>query len=407
MSSNAGTSTGASLSPGGEKTDNPGGFRHIPALDGVRGLAILLVLFCHLFWSNSHTGNRLFDFISALWISSYVGVNLFFALSGFLITGILLDTLEIPHYFKTFYARRVLRIFPLYYGVLLLALLLTRPLHFVWNGWQYFYLTYIANLVFWTRPPLIMQHFNIDHFWSLQVEEQFYLIWPLVIYRVRNLHTLIRVSLIACVAILAIRIGLAVAHPADFYLIFSATFSCADNLLFGCCLCFLLRTTVREKVLAWAPKAFALCLFILIFAGVQHGSLYWYQNGFFIPTVGFSLIGIASATLVAMALRRGSRAEHLFTNGTLRFFGKYSYGIYVFHYPIQGALSAPIRVFVDTRFHSKLMGVLSSAAIIFLASILIALLSYHFYESRFLKLKKYFSYNRSRTKMREPAELQS
>jgi peptidoglycan/LPS O-acetylase OafA/YrhL len=119
--------------------------KHILALDGIRGLAILLVLYHHLFWSNPNSGNRFFDFLNAIRASAFIGVNLFFALSGFLITGILLDTVTSPNFFKTFYARRMLRIFPLYYGVLLGLLLLTRPLHFVWNGWQYFYLTYSAN----------------------------------------------------------------------------------------------------------------------------------------------------------------------------------------------------------------------------------------------------------------------
>src|ERR1700733_8344925 len=94
---------------------NPGGFAHIAALDGVRGLAILLVLYCHLFSANPISGSRIFNFLSELRASSYVGVDLFFALSGFLITGILQDTLHLPDFFKNFYARRTLRIFPLYF----------------------------------------------------------------------------------------------------------------------------------------------------------------------------------------------------------------------------------------------------------------------------------------------------
>ena len=101
---------------------NPGGFAHIPALDGVRGLAILFVLCVHLFSSNTEANGPLFRIIGRITASGYIGVNLFFVLSGFLITGILLDTLDRPSYFKTFYARRILRIFPLYYGVLLLLL---------------------------------------------------------------------------------------------------------------------------------------------------------------------------------------------------------------------------------------------------------------------------------------------
>lgn len=381
-----------------QNADNPGGFVHIPALDGIRGLAILLVLFHHLFWANSNTGSRFFNFVDMLRGSSFVGVNLFFALSGFLITGILIDTLHVPHFFKTFYARRVLRIFPLYYGVLVLLLLFTKPLHLLWNGWQYFFLTYTSNLVLWSRPPLILPHFNINHFWSLQVEEQFYLVWPFVVYRIRNLKTLIRIIIITCIVVLLIRIGLVAARPHlhNIYLPYSPTFSCVDNLLFGCGLCALLRTSVRNRVLKLAPWVFAACALVLLCAAIVNNGLDW-EKSFFIPTLGFSLVGIASASLIAMTLRGGSYTEHFFKNKVLRFFGKYSYGLYVYHYSLSESLTTPIRTFVDANFHSKALGVLVGAIVVTLLSILVALLSYHLFESRFLKLKKYFSYNKRAT----------
>jgi peptidoglycan/LPS O-acetylase OafA/YrhL len=369
---------------------------HILALDGIRGLAILLVLYHHLFWSNPNSGSRIFDFLNAIRASAFVGVNLFFALSGFLITGILLDTVTSPNFFRTFYARRTLRIFPLYYGALLVLFLFTRPLHFVWNGWQYFFLTYTSNLVLWQHAPLILQRISIDHFWSLQVEEQFYLVWPLILYRVRSLRSLIHLSIIACIAVLLLRIVLVAGRPYlhNVYLPYSPTFSCVDNLLFGCCLCALLRTTLRQQVLDFAPRIFALCALLLTGAAILNHGLDW-RTSIFIPTVGFSLIGISSASLIAMSLRPGSRAKQLFRNPILRFFGKYSYGLYVFHYPIHCLLTKPIRVFIDAHFHWKVFGVIAGAIVVFIASTLVALLSYHFFESPFLKLKKYFNYRKS------------
>jgi len=369
---------------------------HILALDGIRGLAILLVLYHHLFWSNPNSGNRIFDFLNAVRASAFVGVNLFFALSGFLITGILLDTVTSPNFFRTFYARRTLRIFPLYYGVLLGLLLLTRPLHFVWNGWQYFFLTYTSNFALWPRGPLILQRISIDHFWSLQVEEQFYLVWPLLLYRVRSLQSLIRLSVIACISVLLIRIVLVAARPylGNVYLPYSPTFSCVDNLLFGCCLCALLRTALRQQVLDFAPRIFALCALMLTGAAILNHGLDW-KTSIFIPTVGFSLIGISCASLIAMSLRPGSRTRQLFNSPILRFFGKYSYGLYVFHYPLGCLLNYPIRVFIDAHFHRKVLGVIAGAIVVFIASTLVALLSYHFYESPFLKLKKHFTYRKS------------
>jgi peptidoglycan/LPS O-acetylase OafA/YrhL len=380
--------------------------KHILALDGIRGFAILLVLYHHLFWSNPNSGNHFFDFLNAIRASAFIGVNLFFALSGFLITGILLDTVTSPNFFKNFYARRMLRIFPLYYGVLLGLLLLTRPLHFVWSGWQYFYLTYSTNFALWPRGPLVLQPFSIDHLWSLQVEEQFYLVWPLILYRVRSLRSLIRISVIACIATLVIRIVLVAERPhlTNVYLPYSFTFSCVDNLLFGCCLCALLRTTLRQKVLHFAPRVFAFCVMLLTVAAIPNRGLDW-KTSIFIPTVGFSLIGISCAALIAMSLEPGSRTKRLFSHPILRFFGKYSYGLYVFHYLLGGLLSQPVRNYVDAHFHSKVLGVIAGAIVVFIATILAALLSYHFYEFPFLKLKKYFTYNKSAAKADRQAAL--
>jgi len=373
---------------------NPGGFAHIPALDGIRGLAILLVLCFHLFTSNPETGHWFFDFANRTILSFYLGVNLFFVLSGFLITGILLNTLHQPHFFKTFYIRRTLRIFPLYYGVLFLLLLLTRPLHFVWSGWQYYYLTYSANLPFWRTQAPFLGPFLINHFWSLQVEEQFYLVWPFLVYRIKRLRSLIRLSLIACLAILLLRIVLVLLRHQlqNVYLPYSPTFSCGDNLLFCCGLCCLLRTSARQRVLDLAPRLFAIGATILVCAGLYYHGL-GFQTNFFMPTFGFTIVGVSCAALIAMALRAKSKTQRIFENKTLRFFGKYSYGLYVFHYCVHGVFSSPIRAFMNEHFHSKALAVLAGACLVMAITLAIALLSYHFYEAPFLKLKKYFSYN--------------
>jgi peptidoglycan/LPS O-acetylase OafA/YrhL len=388
-----------SSQPVSQDRENPGGFTHIPALDGIRGLAILLVLVDHLFWANDHTGHRILDILSAVRASTYCGVNLFFALSGFLITGILFDTLRIPHYFRTFYARRTLRIFPLYYGALLALLLLTRPMHFVWSGWQYYYLTYSTNLATWRAyAPLHLGFFNINHFWSLQVEEQFYLVWPLVIYRVRKPESIARIALISCAVVLAIRVFLVVmrGHPGfeNEYLTYGPTYSCADNILFGCCLSALLRTRWRQNVLRLAPKVLIAAAGIMLLAGIRHHGLDWSASRF-IPTLGFSLIGIACASAIAMALIPGSKTQSIFSNSILRFFGRYSYGLYVYHYSISGLLMGPLRSFLDRHLHSKGLGVLLEGLIAGAISVLAAMLSYHLYEVKFLRLKRLFSYNRA------------
>lgn len=385
--------------------DNPGGFAHMPALDGVRGTAILFVLFHHLFWSNTAAAHGFLAVFADIQASSYAGVNLFFALSGFLISGILIDTLDVPHYFRTFYARRTLRIFPLYYGTLILLLLLTRPLHMVWSGWQYYDLTYTANLAVW-RPitPPYLGIFNINHFWSLQVEEQFYLIWPFIVFRVRRPAALVRISLLICGLIFLLRVFFVLmAGKPGFtnpYMTYSPTFSCADNILFGCCLAAVVRTQWRQKILSWAPYLLTACVSVLLTYGVINRGLDFMPapakpHPIFMPTLGFTLLGIGSTALIAMALGRGSKTERFLRNNVLRFFGRYSYGIYVFHYTLDRVLSGSIRSFLGSHLHSKALGVLGGAAAVTCASVLVALASYHLYEKHFLHLKKYFGYRRA------------
>jgi peptidoglycan/LPS O-acetylase OafA/YrhL len=372
---------------------NPGGFRHIPALDGIRGIAILLVLADHLLWSNYTNPSTLFSLLIDVRRSLWIGVTLFFALSGFLITGILSDTLHQPHFFRNFYARRALRIFPLYYGVLLTLLALTHPLHFLWNRWQWFYLTYTANLALGPMGQLVLPHVNISHFWSLQVEEQFYLLWPLVVFRLRNLRALITTALLACLCVLGIRafIVLFQAHFTNRYLTMSPTFSCADNLLFGCILALLLRTRHRDRILSIAPRIFFFCLIAVLLMALPDRGLRFY-NSALQQTLGASFIGIGFTALIAMSLVPTSRTARIFGTQPLRFFGKYSYGLYVFHYTIDTLLTHRLRAAFLTHTHSKPLSVVAGALIVGTLSTLVAWLSYHLYEQHFLKLKRFFPY---------------
>lgn len=288
-----------------------------------------------------------------------------------------------------------------------MLLLLTRPFHFVWSGWQYYYLTYTSNLALWrTAVPLQLSFFNIRHFWSLQVEEQFYLIWPLVIYRVRRPGAIVRISLISCATILAIRIFLIAMRslPAFSYLYlpYSPTFSCADNILFGCALSALMRTRWRKTALSFAPRILVISAAVLLIAALFNHGLDWANNfspvaHFFIPTLGFTLIGISCTAVIAMTLQPASMTQSFFRSPFLRFLGRYSYGIYVFHWSIHGLLTEPLRLFLNTNLHSKALSVCIAGFIVGALSILIALLSYHLYEVQFLHLKRFFNYNRTST----------
>jgi peptidoglycan/LPS O-acetylase OafA/YrhL len=358
---------------------------HIPALDGIRGLAVLLVMAEHLLWSNLHSGNHFFDFANAIRGAAWTGVDLFFVLSGFLITGILCDSLSSGHYFRNFYARRVLRIFPLYYGFLLLLICLTYPLNLQWHGTQYILLTYTQNLgVFTFRPA---EFINLNHFWSLAVEEQFYLVWPCVVFFVRDARRLIIIGLVLSAGALILRlVMLAKGAPVDE--IYAFTGCRADSLMIGGVLALTLRTRFQRSLLRHSSTAFIVLFVVMVCAG-------FYLGGFdarnaAVQGVGYTIIALADAALIATVIARSAITRIAFENGFMRFFGKYSYGIYVFHYSLDAALTHLLRQRFNATFHSKAMSVVLSALIVAALAVLVAFASYHLYEKHFLKLKKHF-----------------
>jgi peptidoglycan/LPS O-acetylase OafA/YrhL len=152
---------------------------YFPALDGLRALAFLMVFSTH--------------YLSLPW--GWAGVDVFFVLSGFLITGILFDSQDHPHRVRNFYIRRTLRIFPLYYGMMLLLIVLYPVYRWEWNWTWLMWPAYLGNFARFIHPivfpsmlhmmananPVSRTHqveLSFGPFWSLCVEEQFYLFWP-------------------------------------------------------------------------------------------------------------------------------------------------------------------------------------------------------------------------------------
>src|SRR4051812_34296543 len=173
--------------------ESPASAVRMPGLDALRGLAIVLVLFHNLSFAE-HVHSRLFKLWNVLPESGWIGVQIFFVLSGFLITGILVDDRGIPRFYGRFYIRRALRIFPLYYALLIVYVVLyaSRVLQFrIAPLTAVSYATYLQN---WSSLFLHDQPPGFGPLWSLAVEEQFYFLWPLLIGKVS-----LRASAIACV----------------------------------------------------------------------------------------------------------------------------------------------------------------------------------------------------------------
>ncbi len=360
--------------------------RHVTALDGVRGLAVLMVVLYHTTDYMSGSGLLLRAFRFPLRIG-WSGVDLFFVLSGFLITGILLDTRASPKYFQSFYARRALRIFPLYYFVLTAVLLAARfapGLNYILPipHDRIFYFFYLNN--WW---PLLKDtwHANIiGHFWSLAVEEQFYLWWSLCVFFIPAKHIL-RAASIGIVLALAIRCGI-YAHAGLARDLVENTFSRMDALLAGAFLAALVR---RPGLLLRLKRP--IYLTGAISAATALTIVYLIRSAALTNVLAYSFLAMAFGALVLFAFLQTaerSRVKQWFSDKRLTTFGRYSYGMYVYHVPLLAVESKVIRRFV--HYETTVWGNLLFAAVILATTFLIAKLSFDLFESRFLRLKKYF-----------------
>jgi len=380
---------------------------HLQALDGVRGLAILMVILSHGFEANYQTASQPVRFLGYAFFHGFLGVDLFFVLSGFLITGILSDSLGDHGYFRKFYARRALRIFPLYYGVLLVILLLTHPLHLHWHGMGWMLIFYLQNLE-WTRIGNFSPGANIGlyHFWSLAVEEQFYLVWPAVVFFVRSRRSLLIVTLVGSFAALALRFAFVAGGLPD-SAVHVTTLCRADSLLLGGALAMLYRSQRWPSVQRIAPWGF-LCCFVTIVSSILFLEptlqeqpmirLFWTDG------LRYTVLAIGFGCLIAWSLLPHSRCERFFRGRLLGFLGKYSYGIYVLHVLVL-TFSGPLRAELLRLTHSKLLAVAGTGVLSLSAGILLAFASYHLYEKPFLRLKHRFDYKRKALNHSSPESL--
>lgn len=349
---------------------------HIPALDGLRGVAIILVVASHSlpFQLSAYAGVR--STLKNLLCSAGLGVQLFFVLSGFLITGILLESKRSQNYFLNFYGRRVLRIFPLYYGTIVVFWAVAKLHGF--NGGQLFLarlpwlLTYTPNLLMTLRNDWSAFNFGdiaMGHFWSLAVEEQFYLVWPAAVLWCSS-KTLKRLCLLAIPLGLATRLVLLFAAD-NTAGAFVFTPCQADSIAMGA----FLAVFVRERETTVATITWPLILVLM-------GGLAWVASCMdksLLLTAGVTAFSGMSAGLLAVCLYTPFAAL-LFSNAALRAFGKYSYAIYVFH-----VFLLPLILPLRDRWG------LPAFTVVFLAlSYSAGWLSWHSYEKYFLRLKRRF-----------------
>lgn len=364
---------------------------HIPALDGVRGTAILMVMLFHM--GMVPPVGHLAQAWQQITLQGGLGVDVFFVLSGFLITGILLDSRDSPNYFRNFYGRRVLRIFPLYYAVVFFSLVVL-PRVAPWtiarfgrvNHDALWYWFHLSNFAIARRGAFA--HGILDVSWSLAIEEQFYLLWPAVVLRVppKRLHQVCIVLIVVSCASRLLLTSFGAAPVA----VYTLTFCRLDGLAAGALVALLARTGRIATIGRWLiPLALGS---ILIFAVMMC------RRELGLPTsvsAGFTYLavsGISSSAILAILASPKFLVSKVFTLAPLRALGRYSYAIYLFHYPIAALLRDKVLVVqkLPLVWGSSLPSQAAFDLIAIGLSFAAATLSWHAYEQWFLRLKRYF-----------------
>jgi peptidoglycan/LPS O-acetylase OafA/YrhL len=366
------------------------GPRHIPALDGLRALAILLVIPHNTYLFGAIHG----WLIPFAWLANagWVGVQLFFVLSGFLITRNLLDSRGSQNYYSAFFGRRILRIFPLYFLVLIFFLLLLPHLVPLSAGMlgsysnQLWYWLFLSN---WTEPYGHEVGW-FPHFWSLAVEEQFYFIWPTVIALTPN-RRLIPVCTALMVLALVIRIVLLKAGtPPEAVYMF--TVCRMDALACGALVAVLVGMPGLLSVVRRHATALLVAALVVMLAGVPLTDSYSDLNpGSLTEGQTMLVLGMATVVLV-MAAGSGSLIagglDAVLRLAPLRSVGKVSYAMYIFHLPIADAIVHPLLLPSLKQLGEGFPVWYGLANMV--CSYLLALVSWHLFEKHFLRAKRYF-----------------
>lgn len=319
--------------------------RRIPELDGIRGTAILMVLASHYVWDHWHPEPAtLAYYLHRSLFLGWSGVDQFFVLSGFLIGGILLDVKSSANYFRTFYLRRIHRIFPIYYLALAIYFAALAVNAASWG--PAFARLFGDPLTSWTYP-LFLQNFAsaiaqqwgpywVNITWSLAIEEQFYLVLPLAV-RYLTLRRLTQLAVLCILIAPVLRVLFWMSGPEGFKAAYVLTPCRADALAYGVLAAIAIR---QPDIWTWLRKHTRLLyisLSILLFGLTVMTVKEWSIASLLMALVGFSWLSLTYVTVLLVAVVHPTGPlGWVFRNPALRQAGLYSYFVYIFHQGVNG-----------------------------------------------------------------------
>jgi peptidoglycan/LPS O-acetylase OafA/YrhL len=377
---------------------------HVAQIDGLRGIAILLVVVYHYAMSHRSFDDRHPALLLQMSQVGWMGVDLFFVLSGFLITGILLETKNQPHYFRNFLVRRFLRIWPLYYLTLLLFMVVLplvlgkvpdelRGMH---DNQIWFWL-YGANWLFASQGGF--EGTSGGYFWSLAVEEQFYLVWPLVVYWLSP-RRLGQVCVGMLVMSLVLRLA-ALAYGMSGSAVYVMTFTHLDSLAVGTAIAVAIRSPgIGERLARYAIPTIVVAVVAISIARFQDGDFLYGSRG--MAAWGLSAVALFFGGCVLLTLRTqtpGNAVASVLSSGFLVATGRYSYALYLVHVPVLRVVEkvtlGPGQAVTGGWPYDLLVA--GYCLVAFALAWLLSAASWLLFEQHVLKLKKYVAY-------RQPSE---
>ncbi|CAM3786573.1 acyltransferase [Mucilaginibacter galii] len=357
--------------------------KYFKELDGVRGLAAIMVVLFHI--KQSGISN---DAVARILYKAgnfgQTGVILFFVLSGFLITRILLISKHKEAYFKKFYIRRSLRIFPLYYLALAIFVIVVPyfttgkvvPFSQSWSFW-----VYLQNIGFTFKWSLT----GPNHFWSLAVEEHFYLVWPFVVYFLSEKWLLRTIGLIVLGSIITRIIMLNMGYAGIFYF----TLTTMDCLAIGG----FVALNERNKWINVRQTLYIMAATLLLL--ITNWALFKGEGNDFIQVLKLPFISVFYMCVISLLVSTVSYLNRFFQSSILTYTGKISYGLYVFH---------PLCILAVEKYF-KGQPFIVILALIAITSYSVASISYYGYEYWFLKQKDRFeNFTWSRISRKNPAK---